>query len=83
MNSNRHEYDKVIYSVKHNTYIVINTQLTTCVSSSEPSSGQLSIYRHGAFSQCAHYGIPYYLQTIFILEFKLKIYWPMYLLKYM
>ena len=32
------------------------------------------IYRHGAFSECAHYGIPYGLQTILVLKFKLKIY---------
>jgi len=77
-------YDKVIYSVKHNIYIytVINTWLTTCFGSSEPSSGQFLIYRHGAISECAHYGTPHCLQTIFILKFKLKIYWPMYLLKY-
>jgi hypothetical protein len=53
------QYDKVIYSVKHNTYIVINTLLATCFGSSEPSSGQYLIYRHGAFSECAHYEIPY------------------------
>jgi len=38
--------------------------LATCFGSSEPSSGQFLIYRHGAFSECAHYGIPYCLQTI-------------------
>ena len=65
------EYDKLIYSVKHNTYTVINTQMATCLSSSEPSSGQFLIYRHGAFSDYAQYGIPYCLQNIFILKFKL------------
>jgi hypothetical protein len=29
-------FDKVIYSITHNTFIVINTQLATCFSSSEP-----------------------------------------------
>ena len=48
-------YDKVIYLVTHNTYIVINTQLATCFGSSEPSSGQFLIYGHGASSECAHY----------------------------
>jgi len=37
------QYDKVIYSVKQNTYIVNNTQLATCFGSSEPSSGQFLI----------------------------------------
>ena len=51
--------------------------------SSEPSSGQFLIYRHGAFSECTPYGIPCCLQIILIiLKFKLKIYWPMYILKY-
>jgi hypothetical protein len=63
---------KVTCSVKHNTYTAINTQLATCFGSSEPSSDQFLVYRHGAFSQCAHYGITYCLQTIFILKFKLK-----------
>jgi len=62
-------YNKVIYSVKHNTYIV-NTWLATRFVSSEPSSGQFLAYRHGTFSECAHYGIQYCLQTIFILKFK-------------
>jgi len=31
------DYDKLIYSVKHNAYIVINTQLATCFGSTEPS----------------------------------------------
>jgi len=78
----RHELDssdKIIYSVEHNTYIVINTQLATCFGSSEPYSGQYLIYGHGVFSECAHYWIPYCLQTIFILKFKLKIYWPIYI----
>jgi len=57
--------------------------LATYFGSSEPSSGQFLINRHGAFSECVHYGIPYSLQTTFILKFKLKIYWPIYLLKYM
>jgi len=57
--------------------------LATCFGSSEPPTGQFLIRRHGAFSEWAHYGIPYSSQTIFILKFKLKIYWPMYLLKYM
>jgi hypothetical protein len=63
-------------SFKHNTYTVNNTQLTTCFVSSEPFSGQFVIYRHGAFCQCAQYGIQYCLQITFILKFKLKIYWP-------
>jgi hypothetical protein len=65
-------YGKVIYSVKHNIYIVTNTQLATCFGSSELSSGQCLICKHGAFSECAHYGIPLRLQTIFILKLKLK-----------
>ena len=69
---------KVNYSVKNNKYIVINTQLATCFGSTEPSSGQFLTQRHGAFNECAHYGIPYCLQTILILKFKLKIYWLMY-----
>jgi len=56
--------------------------LATCFGSSDLSSGQFLIHRHGLFSECAHYGIPYCLQTILILKFKLKIYWAMYLLKY-
>ena len=48
-------YDKAICSVKHNKYVVINTQLATCFGSSEPSSGQYLIYRHGAFSECTHF----------------------------
>jgi len=52
------QYDKVIYSIKHNTYIVINTQLATCFTSSEPTSGQYLVRGHGSFSECAHYGIP-------------------------
>jgi len=32
--------------------------------SSEPSSSQFLINRHGAFSECVHYGVPYCLQTI-------------------
>jgi len=56
--------------------------MTTCLVYSEPSSYQFLIYRQGAFSQCAHYGIPYCLQTIIILKLKLKIYWLLYLLKY-
>jgi len=65
-------------------YININTELATCFCSSEPSSGQFLTYRHGAFADCAYYGIPYCSQNILILKFrKLKIYWPMYLLKYM
>ena len=32
--------DKVIHSITHNIYIIINTQLATCFGSSEPSSGQ-------------------------------------------
>jgi len=46
--------------------------LATCFGSSETFSGQFLTYRHGAFSECAHYGIPYCLQTIFILRSKLK-----------
>jgi hypothetical protein len=60
---------RVIFSVKHNIYIVINTQLATCSGSSEPSLGQFLVYAHGAFSECAHYAIPYFLQFIFILNF--------------
>jgi hypothetical protein len=45
--------DKVIYSVKHNAYIVINTQLATCFGSNEASSGQYLIYGHDTFSECA------------------------------
>ena len=45
-------YDKAIYSVTHNPYIVTDTQLATCFSSSEPSSGQFLRYGHGAFSVC-------------------------------
>jgi hypothetical protein len=37
------------------------------------------MYRQGAFSECAHYVIPYCLGTIFILKFKLKIYWSLYI----
>jgi len=68
-----------MYSVKHNTYIAINTELATCFGSSEPSSGKYLLYKHGAFSECTHYGNPYSLQTIFILKCKLKIYRPTYL----
>jgi len=57
--------------------------LATFFGSSEPSLGQFLVYGHGAFSECAHYGIPYYLQTIFILKFKSRIYWSIYILKYM
>jgi hypothetical protein len=53
-------------------YIIINTYLATCFGTSEPSSGQFLIYSHDAFSECAHYWIPYCLQTILILKFKLK-----------
>jgi len=76
------KYDNVIYSFIHNIYIYIsmNTCLATCFGSREASSGHFLINRHGAFSQCAHYGTPYCLQTIFILKFKFKFYWPMYLL---
>ena len=93
--------DKVIYSVKHDTYIVINTRwfkydrnwcrqiythfspghiwTTLCIvgnsfNSSEPSSDQHLIHGHSAFSECAHYGIPYCSETIFILKCRLKIY---------
>jgi len=45
--------------IKLYVYIIINTHLAACFGSSEPSSGQFLIYRHGAFSECAHYGIPY------------------------
>jgi hypothetical protein len=57
--------------------------MATCFGSSELSSGQFLVYGHGAFSECSYYGIPYCLQTIFILKFKLKLYHPIYLLKYM
>jgi len=49
------------------TYIIINTQLATCFDSSEPSSGQFLLFRHGEFCECAYYGIIYCLQTIFVL----------------
>jgi len=67
-------YDKVIYSVKHNIYIYIfiNTLLATCFGSSEPSSRQFLIHKHGAFSECAHFGIPFCLQTILTVKLKLK-----------
>ena len=45
--------DKAIYSVKQNTYIVINTELTKCFVSNEQSSGQYLIHGHGEFSECA------------------------------
>jgi hypothetical protein len=46
-------HDKVIYSVKHNTYIVvISTQLATCFGSGEPSSG--SAYTDTVHSVSAH-----------------------------
>ena len=64
------KYDKVIYSVKQNTYIVIKIKLATCSGSSETSSDQHLIYGHGAFNECAHYGIPYCLQTIFKIQVK-------------
>lgn len=41
---------KVIYSVDHNTYIVIKTYLATCFSYNEPSSGQYLKYGRGEFS---------------------------------
>jgi hypothetical protein len=70
---------KVIYSIKHNRYIIINKSLATCFGSSEPSSGQFLEYGHGAVSECARYGIQYCLKTIFVLKYKLKIYWLVYL----
>jgi hypothetical protein len=45
------QYDKVIYSVKQNTYIVINTQLATCFGSNEPSTGQYLTCGHGTFRE--------------------------------
>jgi len=54
--------------------------LATCFGSGETSSGQFLVYRQSAFSECANCGIPYCLQTIFILKFKLELYWPTYLL---
>ena len=76
------QYDKVIYS---STAYICNHQymLATCFGSSEPSSGQFLIHTHGVCSECAHYGIPCCLQTILILKFNLKIYSPMYLLKFL
>ena len=56
------DYDKVIYSVKHNLYVIINTSLATCLGSSKPSADQFLLYRHVAFSEYAHYGIPYCLK---------------------
>ena len=58
---------KEIFSVKRNTHIVISTQLATCFGSSEPSSGQHLIYRHGAVSE-----FPYCLQTSFLQIASLK-----------
>jgi hypothetical protein len=75
--------DKVIHSLKHDMYTIINTQLATWFGSSEPSSGQFLVYGHGAFRECAYYGIPYCLQTILIWKFKSKLHWQIYLLKYM
>ena len=52
-------YDKEIFIQSNTTYvyiyIIINTQLATYFGSSEPYSGQFLTYRHGAFSECAHY----------------------------
>jgi len=64
------KYDKVIYSVKHNTYMIINTQMATCFGTSETSSGEYLVYGHGAYSEWAHNGIPYCLQTIFKIQVK-------------
>jgi hypothetical protein len=36
------------------------------------------MYRHGALSECLHYGIPYCLQNIVYFKIKCKIYCPMY-----
>ena len=64
--------DKVIYSVKHNIYIIINIYLATCFGSSEPSSGQFLIYRNDAFGECPHCAVTCRLENILILKFKLK-----------
>ena len=46
-------HDKVIYSIKHNTYIVvISIQLATCFGYGEPSSG--STYTDMVHSVSAH-----------------------------
>jgi len=49
--------------------------LATCFGSSEPSSSQYFTYGHGAFSECLHYGIPYCLQTIFLIPGLIAIDW--------
>jgi hypothetical protein len=61
---------KVIYSNTTLIYIVKNTQFGC-----EPSSGQYLIYGHGAFSEYVHYGIPYCLQTIFLIPSLKSIDW--------
>ena len=59
---------KVICSVKHNINIPsIIHHLATCFDFREQSSGQYLIYGHGAFSECVYYGIPYSLQTSFLI----------------
>jgi len=59
---------KVIYSVQHHTYIVINTELAICFSYNEPSSGQYLKYGRGAFRDCVQCGILHCLR-----QFLLKI----------
>jgi hypothetical protein len=53
-------------------YIIINTQLARCFRYSKPSSDQFLLYRHGAFSECAHYGLPYCSQSNFIFKIRVK-----------
>jgi len=64
---------KVTYSIEHNINIQsITHSLATCFGSNEPSSGKFLICGHVSFSECAHYGIPYCLQTSFFLIPSLK-----------
>ena len=44
----------------------------------EPSSGQFLKQSNGTFRECAHYGIPYSLQTIFDIGSHVTFSWPMY-----
>jgi len=50
--------------------LVINIKNSvTCFGSLEPSSGKIQKHSTGIFSECAHYGIPYWLQYILTLKF--------------
>ena len=63
--------DKVIYSVNNTTYIILYYQYykhDDMFRFTEPSSGQILKQRKGAFSECAHCGIPYCLQIILTLK---------------